>query len=168
MSIRDLKKYLQSVDEAELREQIIDLYQRFKPVRVYYNFVFNPNENKLIEDGKFRISKEYFPVNARKAKTRRSVAHKLIKHFISLNMDPMLVGDFMLFNIEVAQSYSAEHTIKQEAFYKAMLHSFEQAVMYMADHRIYKPFSVRLNAVAENARDQNWFNAKAFERVLLS
>jgi hypothetical protein len=38
----------------------------------------------------------------------------------------------MLYNIEIA-AFSAENTIKQELFYKSMLNSFEQAIVYMME-----------------------------------
>ena len=83
MSKRALKSYLDELTKKQLQEQVLDLYTRFKPVKTYYNFVFNPKEEKLLDDAKFKISKEYFPVNTRKPKTRRSVAHKIIKPFFN-------------------------------------------------------------------------------------
>ena len=44
MSKRDLKKYLSELNKEQLEEQIIELYEKFSPVKVYYNFVFNPKE----------------------------------------------------------------------------------------------------------------------------
>ena len=62
MSKRDLKKYLNELNKQQLEEQIIALYDKFLPVKTYYNFVFNPNENKLVQDCKLKISNEYFPI----------------------------------------------------------------------------------------------------------
>jgi len=81
MSKKDLKEYLQQLNKKQLQEQITDLYTRFKDVKEFYDFAFNPQENKLLEECKFKISKEYFPVSGRKAKMRRSVAQKFIRHF---------------------------------------------------------------------------------------
>ena len=70
MSKRDLKKYLAELNKEQLEEQIIGLYEKFSPVKVYYNFVFNPNENKLVQECKIKISNEYFPTRAKRAKAR--------------------------------------------------------------------------------------------------
>ena len=120
MSKRELKKYLQGLNKKQLEEQINDLYLRFKEVKTFYDFVFNPKEGQLLEECKFKISKEYFPLNRRKAKARRSVAQKHMKHFKQLGVDASVIADVMLFNIEIAQSYSGEKEIKQDAFYKSM------------------------------------------------
>jgi putative NIF3 family GTP cyclohydrolase 1 type 2 len=85
---------------------------------VYYNFVFNPGRNALQECKlKFRMNTflQTAPRNAKKAKMRRSVAQKYIKHFITLGVDPFIIADVMLYNIEIAQA-SSENTIKQELF----------------------------------------------------
>src|SRR5665811_2031669 len=93
MSKRELKIYLKELTKAQLQEQVLDLYARFKPVKTYYNFVFKPNEEKLLDEAKFKISKEYFPVNTRKPKARRSVAQKIIKHFIQLGVCLLYTSD---------------------------------------------------------------------------
>lgn len=68
MSKRDLKKYLESLSSENLREQIVELYDKFPAVKTYYNFVFKPNEDKLIDEAKAKILNEYFPLKRRKPK----------------------------------------------------------------------------------------------------
>ncbi len=167
MSKKDLKLYLRELDKAHLEEQIIDLYTRFKEVKEYYNFAFNPRENKLMEECKLKISKEYFPISGRrKAKLRRSVAQKYIRHFNRLGVEPSLVADVMFFHIEIAQAYSAGKSVNQESFYKAMLKAFEEALAYVDSHGIRKGFIARIKEVVIQANRQNWINKQGFERLL--
>ena len=91
MSKRDLKKYLSELNKQQLEEHIIELYDKFIPVKTYYNFVFKPNENNLLKDAKLKVSNEYFPIRGKRPKMRRSVAQKFIKHFIQLGVDPFVV-----------------------------------------------------------------------------
>ncbi len=134
MSKRDLKKYLTELNKEQLEEQILELYEKFSPVKVYYNFVFNPKEETLLQESKLKISHEYYPIKKSgrrsKPKMRRSVAQKYIKHFILLGVDPFIIADIMLYNIEIAQTFSSEHPVKQELFYKSMFNSFDQAVVF--------------------------------------
>jgi hypothetical protein len=162
MSKRALKSYLDELTKKQLQEQVLDLYTRFKPVKTYYNFVFNPNEEKLLDAARFNISKEYFPVNTRKPKTRRSVAHKVIKHYIQLGVDPFVIGDVMLFNIEIAQQYTAEKRVKLDSFYTSMLKSFIEAINYTEEHGIQADFNVRIGKIIKTVEDQKWMNAKGF------
>ena len=172
MSKRDLKKYLSELDKEQLEEQIIELYEKFIPVKTFYDFVFNPKEDKLLQESKTKISHEYFPIkkpNAKwrpKAKMRRSVAQKIIKHFILLGVDPFVIADVMLFNIEVAQTYSAGNHIKQELFYKSILNSFEQAVNFVISNGILAEFKSRILEIHQQTLQQKWKNKYDFETIL--
>lgn len=166
MSKRDLKKYLGELSKEQLEEQIVELYHKFSEVKVYYDFAFNPNEDKLVREAKFKISNEYFPVKSKKPKMRRSVAQKIIKHFITLGVDNYIIADIMLYNIEIAQTFSAEKTIKQELFFKSMLSSFQQAVSFMIEKGILEDFKSRVVAVQEESLTQNWFNQYDFTAVV--
>ena len=172
MSKRDLKKYLAELNKEQLEEQIIELYEKFAPVKVYYDFVFNPKEDKLLQESKVKISHEYFPIkkpNAKwrpKAKMRRSVAQKIIKHFIMIGVDPFVIADIMLYNIEIAQTYSSNNFIKQELLYKSILNSFEQAVNFVISNGILYDFKDRILAVKQETIQQKWKNKYDFEAIL--
>ncbi|WP_026729828.1 DUF6155 family protein [Flavobacterium denitrificans] len=172
MSKRDLKKYLAELTKEQLEEQLIELYEKFSPVKVYYDFVFNPKEDKLLQESKVKISHEYFPIKkpgARwrpKAKMRRSVAQKIIKHFISLGVDSFIIADLMLYNIEIAQTYSSQNLIKQELFYKSMFNSFEQAINFLISNSILSDYKARINAIYDETVQQKWKNRYDFEAIL--
>ena len=170
MSKRDLKKYLNELNKEQLEEQIIELYEKFSPVKVYYNFVFNPKEDTLLQECKLKISNEYFPVKTsvkrKKPKMRRSVAQNYIKHFIVLGVDSYVIADVMLYNIEIAQAFSAEHVIKQELFFKSMLNSYEQAVIFMITNGIVADFMGRIRAIDNETVVQRWKNQAEFSAIM--
>lgn len=172
MSKRDLKKYLTKLSKEQLEEQLIELYEKFSPVKVYYDFVFNPKEDKLLQESKVKISHEYFPVkkpNTKrrpKAKMRRSVAQKIIKHFIMLGVDPFIIADLMFYNIEIAQTYSSNNLIKQELFYKSIFSSFEQAVNFVISNGILTEFKARIKGIHQEILQQKWKNKYDFEAIL--
>lgn len=166
MSKRDLKKYLKELDKEQLEEQLLELYEKFSDVKIYYDFVFNPKEEKLLQEAKLKISNEYFPTKSKRPKLRRSIAQKYIKHFISLGVDPYVVADLMLYNIEVAQKYAAKREMRYSSFYKSMLNSFEQVVKYSIENGMVSDYKKRIFEIKDRAFDQNWENKKEFERPL--
>ena len=97
---------------------------------------------------------------------RRSVAQKFIKHFLSLGVDSFIIADIMLYNIEIAQTFSAEKMVKQELFFKSMLTSYQQAVSFMIEKGILDDFKNRVVAVKEESIAQNWFNQYEFMAVV--
>lgn len=165
MSKRALKKYLDELDQEALKEQVIDLYDRIPQVKTFYDFVFNPKEDTLIEAAKIKISNEYFPTKRKRARKRRSVAQKYIKQFKLLGVDPKLLADLMLFNIEIAQTYSASVLQMPEAFHKSMLTSFKEALQYLSYHQLKEDFGSRIEAIIEQSESQKWSNTDLFEEV---
>jgi len=166
MSKRDLKNYLSELNKEQLEEQVINLYDKFPTVKTFFDFVFKPNERQLLQDFKLKVSNEYFPVKIKKAKARRSVAQKMIKHFISLGVDPFVTVDAMLYSIEIAQTYSSEKEIKQELFFKSMLNSFQQAVSFMIEKGVLYDFKNRVEAIRAEAENQDWFNVFEFNSIV--
>ena len=166
MSKRNLKKYLSELSKEQLEEQLVELYEKFKDVKVYYDFAFNPNENKLIQEAKYKISNEYFPSKGKRPKMRRSIAQKFIKHYISLGVDVFIIADIMLYNIEIAQAFSSEKIIKQELFFKSMLTSFQQAISFLIENGILNDFKSRVVALTEESINQNWLNSYEFGAIL--
>jgi hypothetical protein len=165
MSKRDLKKYLATLNQEQIAEQILELYEKFPDVKTYYDFVFHPNEEKLIAQAKAKISSEYFPVKSKRAKLRRSTAQKFIKHFLTLGVEPHALADLMLFNIETAQKYSARRGSRYDSFYTSMARSFEQAVDFIQSNGILSDLNDRVQAIPSEARRQRWENTFAFDRI---
>jgi hypothetical protein len=170
MSKRDLKKYLAQLNKEQLEEQLIELYEKFSPVKVYYDFVFNPKEESLLQEAKLKISNEYYPIKKpgkrSKPKMRRSVAQKHIKHFILLGVDPYIIADVMLYTIEIAQTFSGENPVKQELFYKSLFNSFEQAVIFMIANGISNDFKPRIKAIYKETIIQKWHNSPDFNVIM--
>jgi hypothetical protein len=166
MTKRKLKNYLNDLNKEQIEEQVLDLYDRFKEVKGYYDFAFNPKEDKLLEESKFKIAKEYFPIGKRKAKLRRSVAQKIIKKCKTLQLDPQYIIEIMLYNIEIATTYTAEKSIKQDAFYKSMLKSFEEMLAYISVNGLIQDYIERIKKIVNTVEEQKWFNYSAFAKEL--
>lgn len=165
MSKRDLKKYLAGLDKAQIEVQLLDLYDKFPEVKKYYDFVFNPKEEKLVGEAKAKISNEYFPVKTKRAKLRRSTAQKIIKQFLMLGVDPSATADVMLYAIEVAQKYTGKREMRYASFYKSILNSYEQLVNYAIEQGLVAENKLRILSVVNIAKQQNWPNADAFDLI---
>ena len=163
MSKRDFKKYIKELSKEQLEEQIIELYDKFSNVKVFYDFAFNPNEDKLVGEAKVKIANEYFPIKGKRAKMRRSVAQKYIKHFLTLGVDVTMVADLMLFTIETAQRFSAKRHVKYESFFKSIFTAYQQAVNFMIENGILNEFLDRVVEIKEETNHQNWMNKQEFD-----
>jgi hypothetical protein len=165
MSKRDLKKYVSELTKDQLELQFLELYDKFSDVKTYFDFVFRPNEKNLLKEAKLKISNEFYPLTSRKPKLRRSTSQKIIKHYINLGVDPFIVADIMLYTIEIAQSYTDEKSINQESFYKSMLNSYEQAIVFCVEKGMIDDFKNRAELILIETTTQKWPNAYQFQTV---
>lgn len=166
MSKKQLIDFLDELTRAQLKEQVVDLYLRYKNVKEFYDFSFNPKEDRVIELAKQKIGKEYFPENNRRAKKRRSIAQKQIIHLQQLEVDPARIADLMLFNLEIAQTYLEEQSINQESFYKSMLNSFRAALVFISKQQLNARFNERIHRIVRCTKEQSWLNHEGFVRAL--
>lgn len=166
MRKRDLKKYLSDLTKEQVEIQLLELYAKFSDVKTYYDFVFNPNEAKLQREAKVKISNEYFPEKRKRAKLRRSTAQKIVKHFTLLGVDAFVIADIMLYNIEIAQVFSANNKINSDTFYKSFYNSFNQSVSFLIERGILEDFKERLHKINSNVIQQKWPNKYEFSAVL--
>ena len=161
MSKRALKKYTDGLDREALREQLHDLYERFPEVRTYYDFIFNPKEDELLAEAMERISEEYFPKRRKRARARRSVAQKYLKHFRTLGVDPSLQAELMAFNLETALRFEKRKRCP-EAFYKSMYRSYREWGSHLMYHGLLREFGEDYRALAAAVAEADWPNKEAF------
>ena len=165
MSKRALTKYLSELPRAELELQLIDLYNRFPDVKIYYDFIFNPKEDKLVQAAKTKISNEYFPLKRKRPKARRSVAQKYIKHFLKLGMESSLVADIMCFNLEIGQTFAVDHKVP-DAFYKSMANSFTEMTHFVSQNGLLSEFKERIVKTCQHTQTENWPFGEEFLKAL--
>ncbi len=158
MGKRKLGEYLSGLSKLELEAQVLDLYGRFKEVKEFYDFVFDPKEEKRVHEAKVRITEEYFPVRRKRAKARRSVAGNLYRNFEKLGMAPEHLCDLLLFHLEVAQTYARDRHLP-DAFYKSKGASFEKVIRMIVYHGLVPGFSERAVKIVEIAVEDGWPNS---------
>ena len=66
MSKKLLQKHLVELQKEHLEIMVLDLYDKFPEVKTYFNFVFNPNENKLLEQARVKVANEFFPLKRKR------------------------------------------------------------------------------------------------------
>ena len=165
MSKRALKTYISKLPKKALEEQLLELYEKFPAVKTYYDFAFNPKEDKLVQDAKAKIANEYFPLKRRRPKARRSVAQKFLKHFIKLGVDPHLIADVMCYNLEIAQTFSMEKNVPN-SFYKSMLNSFNELIQFTVVQGILTEFKERIIKIYKETQKQKWLFEDDFSKAL--
>jgi len=163
MSKKLLQKHLVELQKEHLEIMVLDLYDKFPEVKTYFNFVFNPNENKLLEQARVKVANEFFPLKRKRPKARRSVAQKYIKHFKTLGMSPELIAEFMWYNIGLMHTFCEEKP-QRLPFFKSFCNFYKEALQFVSYHQIIPLYKTQILAVYTASKD--WENAYDFEMSL--
>ncbi len=81
---------------------------------------------------------------ASESKNASFCCSKNYQTFYFVGVDSFIIADLMLYNIEIAQTFSSQNLIKQELFYKSMFNSFDQAVNFLISNGILNEFKARI------------------------
>jgi hypothetical protein len=163
MSKKLLQKHLFELQKEHLESMVLDLYDKFPEVKTYFNFVFNPNEKKLLEQARIKVASEFFPLKRKRPKARRSVAQKYIKHFKTLGMSPELIVEFMWFNIGIMHTFCEERP-QRLPFFKSFCNFYKEALQLTSYHGIVPLYKTQILAIYNSSKD--WENAYDFEMSL--
>ncbi len=144
MSKAQLKKQLLTLNKEQLVEQILELYESYKPVKEFYSFYLNPNEIELFEKYKTIIVNEFYPKGkSAEPKTRFVVAKKAIADFIALKPSPRLIGDLMVTFSEMACKFTFDFGDMWEQYYTSTVTNFERALKFLQKNGLLSDFKLR-------------------------
>jgi len=145
MSKPQLKKELQKLSKEQLIEQIIELYDTYKPVKEYYKTFLNPdNIQELFEKYKSVIVNEFYPnTKYPNPKLRFSVAKKAIADFSALKPPHTLLADLMITLAENACKFTFDYGDMTEEFYNSTISNFKRALKYLQKEEILDDFKLR-------------------------
>lgn len=144
MSKPKLKKELQKLTKEQLIEQILDLYDKNKAVKEFYNFYLNPkNEKELAEKYKKQIRKEFNIENPMRSTEKFSVAKRAITDFKGLQPSPEALADVMLYLPESACELTYCYGDFSEQFYDSAYNNYSAALEFIAKNNLLDVFKRR-------------------------
>jgi Family of unknown function (DUF6155) len=144
MSKIKLKKELQNLTKEQLVEQILDLYEKNKAVKEFYDFYLNPrNEKELVTKYKKLIRKELNVEKPERGGERFSVAKKAISEFKNLQPSPESLADVMLYLPESACELTFCYGDYSEQFYDSAYNNYKSALVFISKHNLLNEFRFR-------------------------
>jgi hypothetical protein len=150
MSKPKLKKELQELTKEQLIEQILDLYDKNKAVKEFYNFYLNPrNEKELAEKYKKQIRKEFNVENPMRSTEKFSVAKRAIADFKGLQPSSEALADVMLYLPESACELTYCYGDYSEQFYISAVNNYATALEFINKNNLLDEFKARAKQCVE-------------------
>lgn len=144
MSKLSLKKELLKLTKEQLVEQMLDLYDKNKAVKEFYDYYLNPhNEMELVVKYKKMIRKEFNVERPGSGGEKFSVAKKAISAFRGLQPSPEALADVMLYLPESACELTFCYGDFSEQFYDSTYNNYKAALAFIAKNGLLEKFKLR-------------------------
>jgi Family of unknown function (DUF6155) len=154
MGIKELKKELKKLDQANLIDLIIDLYQKNKPVMEQLDFRFNPNETELVKSYKKKVLEAFYP--KRGDQFHLKIGKQAISDFRKLKTKPDSLADLMIYYVECGVRLTREYGDIDENFYSSLESVYQDVMKLIAINDLYEKFEDRAFKIVEDTKNIGW------------
>lgn len=154
MGLREVKSELNKLKKGDLINQIAELYKKYMPVKEYFDFYVNPDEDKLLEQYKERVTSGFFPKHGYKLKV--SISRKAINDFKKLGTSQESLADLLLHYVECGVEFTNAYGDIGENFYTSVENAYDNALEVISKNGMLKKFKSRATAIVKNTEGIGW------------
>jgi hypothetical protein len=154
MGIKEIKKELLSKDKEELVKQILELYKKYSPVKEYFDFYLNPNEDELYEKYKVKVREGFYQKKGFQLKL--SLSRKAISDFRKLEVSKERLGELMLYFVECGVEYTNDFGDIDEQFYLSIENAFGDSLKLLENDDVLEKYKERVEKVVDDSERTGW------------
>ncbi len=157
ITLSELKKYLRKKSDAELIEEIANLYKKFDSVKEYYRASFFNDDEVVLQKYKDVITDEFFPKSLHAdPKARLSVARKAVRDYKKVSCSDSGYAEIMLHYVEVGIEFTNTYGGIDTPFYSSMANMYFDAANFIDKHNMVDLFQERLYKMVFDTQDCGW------------
>lgn len=152
---RAFTKYVNSLDEKGLKRELRKLYERFDAVQQYYKLELGASTEKVLQEYKRRLDREYFPKRGHGRASNRE-SKRVISDFKKISIHDKDLVDLLLYRTELMIRFSAEYGDIDEPFYSSLENGFEQACKLIQREKLRAHFEETCKDLIEQTSGFGW------------
>lgn len=153
MSKSELKKYITSMDEQELRSEILNLYQKFPEVKSYYAIELGTeaDRKKIYDKAKKDIWNLFYISKRPRKRPRIQKIKTLLKEREKLSIFTHETIDLYLYAVETAVAYLLLRPRTTKATYNSSIENFRKAAQFIETAGLQDVFKERCVLMVSDA-----------------
>ena len=157
ITLTELKKHLRKKSDAELVEEIADLYKKFDAVKEYYRASFFNDDEAVLQKYKDVITEEFFPRSLHvDPKARLSVARKAVRDYKKVSCSDSGYAEIMLHYVEIGIEFTNTYGDIDSPFYSSMANMYFDAADFIKNHSMATLFQEHLYKMVLDTQDCGW------------
>jgi len=154
MGLREVKSELNKLDKATLIKHISELYKKYKPVKEYFDFLINPDETKLLEQYKEKVTEGFFPKRGYNLKL--SISRKAINDFKKLGTSQDSLADLLLHYVECGVEFTNTFGDIDENFYTSIENTYVKALEIIDSNGLLYKYKSRALKIVNDTEGIGW------------
>ncbi len=153
MSKSELKKYIGSLQENELREEILNLHQKLPEVKSYYAIELGSeaDRKKIYDKAKKDIWNLYYISKRPRKRPRIQKVKALLKEREKLSIFTHETIDLYLYAVEIALAYLLTRSRTTKATYNSTAENFKKAAKFIQQAGLQDVFNERCALLTSDA-----------------
>ena len=154
MGLREVKSVLNKLDKEDLIKHVSELYKKYKPVKEYFDFYVNPDEKKLLEQYKEKVTEGFYPKKGYQLKL--SISRKAINNFKKLGTSAQSLADLLLHFVENGVEFTNEYGDIDEYFYTSVENTYSSALDLIDKNGLLDKFKKRAYKIVTDTDGIGW------------
>jgi len=155
---KKLASHLEQCDKEEIIKEVITLFDKFKNVKEFYANELSNEGSPLLDKYKKTIADAYAGANPSDRRTNTNL-NKLLRDFKKISVFPSEQVELSIYRVECAMDAIDRNSRRTEAFYNAVINSFNEAIKVIRAKELGEEFSQRIATIVKNC-PQGRFNLK--------
>jgi hypothetical protein len=157
--LKALKTYLDTLDEAQLREEFYMLFNKLPQVQEFYTqeLMSDKERKEMLEGYRRKIYGHFWTRTGNRKRPSNAKLRELITNYEKVAVFPSEVIDLLLYRVEIATAYASRHKGMSESNYKASYNAFKKAVEMMVLHKLEDRFTERCEAIFNIKNYDSWY-----------
>lgn len=158
--LSEFKKVLSEMNEEELREELLKLYNKLPQVKEFYNQDLMTEEERqvVLKNYKSKIHKQFWTSKGNpKDYPSNAQIRTIISEYEKIAVFPYDIVDLLLYRVEVCTDYANQFGGTLDADYNASITSFKKLVKLLKQHNLKQHFEKRIAKVLVADNLDYWY-----------
>lgn len=155
MRLSSFKKFIDSLDEDGLREEMVRLYTKLEEVKTFYKMDLGTDKDRkrVFDQTKKAIAKKYLTKSYRKPRRPRiQKVNKLLSETRKSTFLDFEMIDIYLFTSETAMEFMVEYDFYSDVLVNNICNTFEKAQKLIKENLMEEEFDSRIKALRKKAK----------------
>jgi Family of unknown function (DUF6155) len=157
--LSEFKQLIAQMDETELREELMRLYNKLPLVKDFYNqdLMTEEERQEVLKTYKSKVYKEYWTSRDNPKIPNNTNVKKILEEYEKIAVFPYDIIDLLIYRVETNTDHANTFGGTSDGSYNTSITSFKKAMKLIADNNLQSHFEERCNKILKAKNIDYWY-----------